>query len=548
MILFQVKPNRNRATMSTEFVELSQTSIIPWKRKSDYAKYVKKVYPVTEQLKDLKSSIDLKERESKALLERMNTAIKKNRQTIAKLFDQNYLKRQELKHAPYQLEVLPAGKVYATIAHPKINYKTDKALESMLDKLFDNCKQLNLQHDQWKKCHDTLDILDDQLKYLGEVRRSQDLLKEELLKRLKQIHSRHSKMYIKWQTACNVLDTYKHLIDVMQSKLINLPNNIDFLKKSMEQARQELEQLSNVYSNELKRSRQVQDTLEETKTKFLLDRRSQASALKEVQMRTKKVDYKRWNQDRDDQKLSPEQTEARLQEVRKELDSSGSEIAELSGLAEYIKEQLCISQPEQMLQKIDAEDETQIRLIEATDWTLQKLVCKENEIRLAREQILVAENKCNRELNEIRRKVRETQNLYLVEKEKNRTMRKKCDKISGVIKAFKRGQNDVLELVEHIELDKPGTNNMEDLKNKVEIVIESLRPKPGKLSSSPVLPADHFEEELKKCLASINFYNQVEIDTLESSNANYHSYEDRKNISKKVMDDVKKGRRPSVIR
>ena len=417
----------------------------------------------------------------------------------------------------------------------------------MLDKLFDNCKQLNLQHGQWKKAHDTLDMLSDQLVYSDEVKRSQNLLKEELLKRLKQIHSKHSKMYIKWQIACNVLDTYKHLIDVMQSKLINLPNNVEFTKKSLEEARQELEQLSKLNAHELKRCREVQDTLEETKTKFLLDRRSQASALKEVQMRTKKSDYKRGNQNRDDQRLSPEETEARLQEVRKELESSGTEIAELQGMAEYIKDQLFISRPENMLQKIDAEDETQVRLIEATDWTLQKLVCKQNEIRLAREQIQVAEDKCNRELNEIRHKVRETQDLYLVEKEKNRTMRKKCEKISGVIKAFKRGQNDVLELVEHIELEKPGTNNMENLKNKVEIVIENLRPKPGKLSSSPVLPADHFEEELKKCLASINFYNQMELDTLESSNANYHSYEDRKRISKKVIDDVKKGRRPSIL-
>ena len=106
LILFQVTPNKiiKKITMSTEFAEVSETGILPWKRKSDYAKYVKKVYPVTEQLKELKSSLELKERESKALLERMNTNIKQNRQIISKLLDQKLPKTPGAETCP-----LPAG-------------------------------------------------------------------------------------------------------------------------------------------------------------------------------------------------------------------------------------------------------------------------------------------------------------------------------------------------------------------------------------------------------------------------------------------------------
>ncbi|XP_029636949.1 kinesin heavy chain-like [Octopus sinensis] len=513
-----------------------------WIRKPNYGKYTKKARTLPDLLKDIKSRIELNEREAKSVMEYLDNLIKENNTIMAKLVEENLLKREELVKSLYKdvQDTSPAGD-NGEMAQ-KRKHTLQETVEKSLDKLCHNLRNLNLTQYVTKKKEDSMEDCNKKICFFESVKQKQSTYEDNLLQRLRTIYNSYNKVNFKWEMACNTVATYKYLVNQMKKELINIPHELELSEKGLTEAKKELGELSILYENEAKRCLKAQTELENTKRLLIVGKQTQESNLEEKKLKNKKLKTEKSNKDTGINEAERELKENRMISIKKELEDTEVKFTKLKDMNEAIKSELDIKKLDDLPPRIHWENSAKEQLMAAINQALETLICKKEEIRHIKENMEAAEIKRSQELDKMNDWIYEIRNLYLMGKERHFSVHKRSLQIKDLLDQYESVKKD---LCDHIATAFPVAINSQTLteaKEKLEDIIEELRPKPTIDTIISEMEVGDGEEvyEMKFPLDYMGAQDEnLAFELTEAQNEKYISHAEAKLKSMKIVEEAK---------
>ncbi|GAB1598804.1 kinesin heavy chain-like [Argonauta hians] len=514
-----------------------------WIRKPNYAKYMKKVRAMPDLVKDIKSRIELNEREAKSVLEYLDCLIKDNNAVMAKLLEENLSKREELVKSlsNESLGIMaPTDENGDETSKRKITIR--ETVEQSLDKICSNLKNLNLSQYQYKKKEDTIENFNKKICIFQEVKQKQVIYEDDLLQRLRRIYNSYNKVNFKWEMACNTVATYKYLVNEMKKELVNIPHELELSEKGLIEAKKELGELTILYENEAKRCSKAQAELENTKRLLIVGKQTQEANLEDKKLRNKKIRLEKSNRSMGIDAAEREMKENRMISIKKELEDTEAKFNKLKDMNEAIKAELDIKKLSDLPPRIAWENNAKDQLMDAIDQAFETLLCKKDEMKLIKNNMDISEMKKIKELERMNDWIYEVRNLYLIAKERHFSTKNKNEPVRVLMRQFQAITKDICDHVSSVYQSGNMDSSLRAVKEKLEEIIEELRPKPYSVILPPELETDEFEElaELKFPLDYIDVQDEnLALDMTEAQNEKYISHSEAKFRSMKIVEEVK---------
>lgn len=513
-----------------------------WIRKPNYAKYTKIARTMPDVLKDIKSRIELNEREAKSVLEYLDDLIKENNAVMAKLVEENLLKREELVKSLYKdvQDTSPVGD-NSEIAQ-KRHITLQETVEKSLDNLCHNLRDFNLTQYRTKKKEDSMEDCNKKISFFEDVKQKQSTFEDNLLQRLRTIYNSYNKVNFKWEMACNTVATYKYLVNQMKKELVNIPHELELSEKGLAEAKKELGELSILYENEAKRCLKAQTELENTKRLLIVGKQTQESNLEEKKQKNKKLKTEKSNKDMGINEAERELKENRMISIKKELEDTEVKYTKLKDMNETIKSELDIKKLDDLPPRINWENAAKEQLMTAINQALETLICKKEEIRHIKENMEAAEIKRIMELDKMNDWIYEVRNLYLMGKERHFSVHKQSLQIKELLNQYESVKKDLCDHVATICPVEVSSYTLSEVKEKLEDIIEELRPKPTKDVLASDIEVGDVEEvvEMKFPLDYMGAQDEnLAFELTEAQNEKYISHAEAKMKSMKIVEEAK---------
>ncbi|XP_043531426.1 coiled-coil domain-containing protein 151 [Chiloscyllium plagiosum] len=209
--------------------------------------------PVQEQIWDLQKKIQLLEGDRKAYYENSQCKIKKNKDTIQNVREENKRLRRMLAGAFMSDEKLVKESFQDRHEKAALRNKSGKDVIMVLDqKVCDKIKRLNaLKHETEMKKKIQMDLEIKYSKNMQEVKTLQDVMEDmsEDAQTLRLLENRLEKTQLKYREAVHVMKVYQRLKGHLQEESVTFQKQLDALEAEVLQQQQELKELQAMNTN-----------------------------------------------------------------------------------------------------------------------------------------------------------------------------------------------------------------------------------------------------------------------------------------------------------
>ncbi|GCC36021.1 coiled-coil domain-containing protein 151 [Chiloscyllium punctatum] len=209
--------------------------------------------PVQEQIWDLQKKIQLLEGDRKAYYENSQCKIKKNKDTIQNVREENKRLRRMLAGALMSDEKLVKESFQDRHEKVALRNKSGKDVIMVLDqKVCDKIKRLNaLKHETEMKKKIQMDLEIKYSKSMQEVETLQDVMEDmsEDAQTLRLLENRLEKTQLKYREAVHVMKVYQRLKVHLQEESVTFQKQLDALEAEVLQQQQELKELQAMNTN-----------------------------------------------------------------------------------------------------------------------------------------------------------------------------------------------------------------------------------------------------------------------------------------------------------
>ncbi|XP_053572012.1 outer dynein arm-docking complex subunit 3 [Bombina bombina] len=428
--------------------------------------------PVHEQISELQRKIQLLDGDRKAYYESSQWTIKKNKDTILRL-------RQDNKNLHRKLSDVLAGdeKVIKEAFQSRTTEKAamrnksgQAAIQLMDQKLCDKIKHLNALRHQTELKRKCLEDMEkeykqkepgEQSKPNTEEERSQEEQNEATEQEenshqsMRLLENRLEKAQLKWQEADHIFSVYHKLKEHMQEESLTFQSQLDLLESEILRQRQELKDLKTMNKEAVMARDTARAELQHQEEDVHKERREREKILQE---------YKRQAEER---RMHAERAERRAQRVvlpgedapaENQHVTNGHEeekvISTYQEAFQRIKDATGVTGTQEVVQRFIAQGETHRHLEELkndNDKTLVRL--KEDKERL---QDAFQELKYSGEakLSSGQQVLEELQGLLQTEEKRRDKSREDLDRISRILSASKSGVEHLANKVQHVKVPR----------------------------------------------------------------------------------------------
>ncbi|XP_032813837.2 outer dynein arm-docking complex subunit 3 isoform X2 [Petromyzon marinus] len=407
--------------------------------------------PVHEQISDLHKKIQLLDGERKAYYESSQSTIKKNRETISHI-------RQENKQLHRKLATSIAGdeqvinEAFQNHQAEKavMKNKTGQAAVEMLDqRVCERIKRLNALH------HET----EQRERRLQELQAHRDLLQAETsreeathsgnseqAKDLRMLENRLEKARMKCAEAERVAGVYMRIRGHLQQERLNFPTVLDGLEAQILQQRQQLEHLQAME----KEAQLARDT-----AKLELQQQEESVAKERRERERTLAEYKRQVEERTrmlfDRKEEPASETQRAATAAEEQERK---IRSYEEAFQRIKEATGVSDTKEVVSRFQSQGKTQEDLEMMKSSNKRELARLKEQHEKLKQEYTQIKYSGEAKLSSAERLLQELEQLALEEEKKRDVAREELERSTRLMNGVRAGVEHLYEKLQHIQTDE----------------------------------------------------------------------------------------------
>ncbi|XP_032813836.2 outer dynein arm-docking complex subunit 3 isoform X1 [Petromyzon marinus] len=413
--------------------------------------------PVHEQISDLHKKIQLLDGERKAYYESSQSTIKKNRETISHI-------RQENKQLHRKLATSIAGdeqvinEAFQNHQAEKavMKNKTGQAAVEMLDqRVCERIKRLNALH------HET----EQRERRLQELQAHRDLLQAETsreeathsgnseqAKDLRMLENRLEKARMKCAEAERVAGVYMRIRGHLQQERLNFPTVLDGLEAQILQQRQQLEHLQAME----KEAQLARDT-----AKLELQQQEESVAKERRERERTLAEYKRQVEERTrmlfDRKralIPQEEPASETQRAATAAEEQERKIRSYEEAFQRIKEATGVSDTKEVVSRFQSQGKTQEDLEMMKSSNKRELARLKEQHEKLKQEYTQIKYSGEAKLSSAERLLQELEQLALEEEKKRDVAREELERSTRLMNGVRAGVEHLYEKLQHIQTDE----------------------------------------------------------------------------------------------
>ncbi|KAJ7317012.1 hypothetical protein JRQ81_003174 [Phrynocephalus forsythii] len=463
--------------------------------------------PIHEQISELQNKIQLLEGDRKAFYENSQWNIKKNKESILRL-------RQENKKLHQKLADVFAGEEKIIKAafqeHPaeqgSVKNKTGEgAIQIINHRLCEKINQLNNLKHQVEMRKRRLEEL--QLQYSTRAQEISDMqaLEErniEAAKTLRMLENRLEKARFKTEEAERITSMYQKLKAHMQEESLHYQNRLDTLEAEILRLRHELKDLESVNTDALHARDAAKEQLLSQEETIYRERKMRDKKLKDLK---KLTEEKRAQNERAERRLlrEPQPRKASILKARQTMfvvAEAFDKIRAATGVTEADDVVACFLAQEETLKQLEEmkneNEESLVRLKEEKEALHREL----EHIKYSGEARKVGAQNLMKELYE-----------HLKKEEKRRdATREELDKVNRVLLEAKAGVEHLASKVQHIKVEDSRYASIELDEKANDYVLDLLGQTEEKLLYLLEFLKDRDKQELLRRIEEVEFHTKLE--------------------------------------
>eukprot|EP00062_Callorhinchus_milii_P025911 gi/632987423/ref/XP_007910777.1/ PREDICTED: coiled-coil domain-containing protein 151 [Callorhinchus milii] len=414
--------------------------------------------PVQEQIWELQKKIQLLEGDKKAYFESSQWTIKKNKETIL------YLRNNNMKLHKELTDMLAGEKVVEEAFQDRddetilLRSKNGKEAVEVIDQIVCNkVKQLNIlkyETELRKKRVSELELTHNQ--YLQETAYQQRMrmTTTQESKMLRSLENRLEKTHLKCHEAKHIMRIYQELKSHLQEESLTFQNQLDALEAEILRLQHELKELQDMNSNaQLSRDAAKAELHEHEEVKHR-ERRERERIL---------VEY---NKLADEKKVQAERAERRAlrtlehhEDIRFEPTAPSEtridrKFSALSEAFNWIKEVTAVSSVEEVVKRVVMQGDTQKQLEEMKEGNIRQLSLLREEKKKLVTQLEELKYSQNNNLSSGRQMLKELDSHVKQEKERQENELERLTYIIHIMMLVKAGVEHLSNKLRHIQMPK----------------------------------------------------------------------------------------------
>nr|XP_032813836.1 coiled-coil domain-containing protein 151 isoform X1 [Petromyzon marinus] len=413
--------------------------------------------PVHEQISDLHKKIQLLDGERKAYYESSQSTIKKNRETISHIRQENkQLHRKLATSIAGDEQVINMAFQNHQAEKAVMKNKTGQAAVEMLDqRVCERIKRLNALH------HET----EQRERRLQELQAHRDLLQAETsreeathsgnseqAKDLRMLENRLEKARMKCAEAERVAGVYMRIRGHLQQERLNFPTVLDGLEAQILQQRQQLEHLQAME----KEAQLARDT-----AKLELQQQEESVAKERRERERTLAEYKRQVEERTrmlfDRKralIPQEEPASETQRAATAAEEQERKIRSYEEAFQRIKEATGVSDTKEVVSRFQSQGKTQEDLEMMKSSNKRELARLKEQHEKLKQEYTQIKYSGEAKLSSAERLLQELEQLALEEEKKRDVAREELERSTRLMNGVRAGVEHLYEKLQHIQTDE----------------------------------------------------------------------------------------------